>query len=52
MKDFIAGHQIKQMGYKSFEPSLINQAWTIDNPETLEALSLAARQLGRLDMFS
>ncbi len=52
MKDFIAGHQIKQMGYKSFEPSLINQAWTIDNPETLEALSLADRQLGRLDMFS
>ncbi|MEO0509965.1 MAG: Fic family protein [Verrucomicrobiota bacterium] len=52
MKDFKAGHLLKQNGYKSFQPSQINREWIIDNPKVLEALSSADRNLGRLDMFS
>ena len=52
MKTYRSGHRIKQLGYYSFEPSLINRTWGIDNPKILEALSRADRHLGRLDMFS
>jgi len=52
MNIFKAGKWLKQSGYRSFEPSLINRSWRIDEPRVLEALSRADRQLGRLDMFS
>lgn len=52
MKNFEAGQWFKQADYRSFEPTLINRPWRIDEPRVLEALSRADRQLGRLDMFS
>lgn len=38
--------------YKAFIPTLINRGWHIDDMEVLRLLSLADRQLGRLDMYS
>jgi Fic family protein len=52
MHSYKSGTWIKRDGYRSFEPSLINRPWRIDEPLVLEALSRADRQLGRLDMFS
>lgn len=52
MNSFESGHWIKQIGYESFEPALINRPWRFDEPRIIEALSRADRQLGRLDMFS
>jgi Fic family protein len=52
MNSYKSGTWIKRDGYRSFEPSLINRPWRIDEPRVLEALSRADRQLGRLDMFS
>ncbi len=52
MKDFNAGSYINQDYYKSFQPSLINKQWILDNMEVLQLLSKADRELGRLDMYS
>lgn len=52
MKRFTAGTYIKQSGYSSFLPEYINRRWTVDNMDVLHLLSLADRQLGRLDMYS
>jgi len=52
MKDFKAGSYINQGYYKSFQPSLINKQWIVDNMEVLQLLSKADRELGRLDMYS
>lgn len=52
MKQFKAGHWIKQKDYKSFQPEFIHRFWLIDDMEVLKLLSQADRQLGRLDMFS
>lgn len=52
MTTYKSGTWIKRDGYRSFEPSLINRPWRIDEPHVLEALSRADRQIGRLDMFS
>jgi Fic family protein len=52
MKDFYAGSYINQGYYKSFQPSLINKQWILDNMEVLQLLSKADRELGRLDMYS
>ena len=52
MKDFIAGRYINQGTYKSFQPELINRAWTFDNMELLALLGQANRQIGKLDMYS
>jgi Fic family protein len=52
MEEFRAGIYIKQGYYKSFQPTLINRQWKIDNMEVLQLLSHADRELGRLDMFS
>jgi len=52
MNNFQAGTWMKREGYRSFEPALINRAWRFDDPQLLEALSRADRQVGRLDMFS
>ncbi|MEM6543766.1 MAG: Fic family protein [Pseudomonadota bacterium] len=52
MRNFHAGHFIKRIGYKSFEPSRIDRTWAIDDPRIVTALSAADRQIGRLDMFS
>ena len=52
MKTFNAGNYINQGTYKSFQPNKINQEWRIEDMETLNLLSQADRQFGRLDMYS
>lgn len=52
MKDFESGVYINQGHYKSFQPNLINKAWTLDDMEIISLLSKADRMLGRLDMYS
>lgn len=52
MKHFKVGNYISQGSYKSFQPSLINRQWELDNMEVLKLLSQADRELGRLDMYS
>lgn len=52
MKKFQSGHYIRQGHYKSFQPSLINRAWTLDDMGLIQLLGQADRELGRLDMYS
>jgi len=52
MRNYISGKYINQGYYKSFQPELINRQLQIDNMEVLQLLSVADRELGRLDMFS
>jgi Fic family protein len=52
MKDFTAGTYVSQGYYKSFQPTLINSQWHLDNMEVIQLLSKADRDLGRLDMYS
>jgi len=52
MKTFQSGRFIQQAHYKSFQPSLINRAWVLDNMELIQLLGQADREVGRLDMYS
>jgi Fic family protein len=52
MKSFKAGHYIQQGYYKSFQPTPIHRAWSLDNMEIINLLSQADRALGQLDMYS
>lgn len=52
MKKFQPGHYVQQGRYKSFQPSLINRAWTLDDMGLIQLLGQADRELGRLDMYS
>jgi len=52
MKEFESGQYISQGYYKSFQPTLINRQWKLENMEVLKLLSQADRELGRLDMYS
>lgn len=52
MKTFSAGKLIQRDNYKSFEPSLINREWQLEDMEVVQLLSNADQQLGRLDMYS
>jgi Fic family protein len=52
MKDFVAGTYISQGCYKSFQPTLIDRQWNLDNMEVIQLLSKADRELGRLDMYA
>jgi Fic family protein len=52
MKNFNAGKYISQGYYKSFQPTLINRQWYLENMEVIQLLSKADRELGRLDMYS
>lgn len=52
MNEFKSGKYINQGYYKSFNPSLINRNWKIDDMTVLQLLSKADRFLGRLDMYS
>lgn len=52
MKNFNAGTYISQGYYKSFQPTLINRQWYLENMEVIQLLSKADRELGRLDMYS
>lgn len=52
MINFNAGLYQNQGYYKSFQPSLVHRDWMINDMKLLQLLSLADRQLGRLDMYS
>lgn len=52
MKNFIAGNLINQGRYKSFQPNYIDRDWQITDMSILSLLSMADRQIGRLDMYS
>lgn len=52
MKKFQSGHYVQQGHYKSFQPSLINRAWLLDDMGLIQLLGQADRELGRLDMYS
>jgi Fic family protein len=52
MKKFQSGHYVQQGHYKSFQPSLINRAWTLDDMGLIQLLGQADREVGRLDMYS
>ncbi len=52
MKTFNSGKLSNQSTFKTFEPGNINKQWSIDDMELLALLSIADRQLGRLDMYS
>jgi len=52
MKNYKSGNYQSQGYYKSFQPSLINTQWLLDDMELQSLLSQADRHLGRLDMYS
>lgn len=52
MEKFKAGKYIHQGYHKSFQPSLMNRKWRVENMEVLQLLSRADREIGRLDMYS
>ncbi|MDP4189538.1 MAG: Fic family protein [Bacteroidota bacterium] len=52
MKDFTSGIYINQGHYKSFQPTLINRQWQLDDMEIIQLLGTADRNLGKLDMYS
>jgi hypothetical protein len=52
MKNYKSGNFQNQGYYKSFQPSLINKHWLLDDMEIQQLLSKADTQLGRLDMYS
>jgi Fic family protein len=52
MKQYKSGNYQNQGYYNSFQPSLINTQWLLDDMELQSLLSQADRHLGRLDMYS
>lgn len=52
MKSYTPGRYISQGSYKSFQPEKINRQWILSDMEVANMLSLADREIGRLDMYS
>ena len=52
MKNFKSGLLVQQGHYKSFQPSLINHIWALENMQLIQLLGQADRELGKLDMYS
>ena len=52
MKSFQSGRYEQQAHYKSFQPSPIHRAWTVQDMALLKLLGEADRELGKLDMYS
>ena len=52
ISNFKAGKFVQRYQYKSFEPSLVNQEWLLDNAELQLLLSQADIKLGELNAFS
>ena len=50
--NFKSGNLVQRFQYKSFEPSLINTEWLVDNAELQLLLSQADIKLGELNAFS
>nr|NJM03307.1 Fic family protein [Desulfobacula sp.] len=49
---FVSGNWVKQYQYKSFQPALINQEWSWDDPRMNVLLEKATRALGELNAFT
>ena len=52
ISNYKAGKLVQRYHYKSFEPSLVNQEWLLDNAELQLLLSHADIKLGELNAFS
>lgn len=52
MINFTSGAYQNQGYYKSFQPTPINREWVINDMKLIQLLSIADRQIGRLDMYS
>lgn len=52
MIHFTSGTYQNQGYYKSFQPTPINREWVINDMKLIQLLSIADRQIGRLDMYS
>lgn len=52
ISNFKAGKLAQRYQYKSFEPTLVNQEWLLDNAELQLLLSKADIKLGELNAFS
>ncbi len=52
INDYQAGQYKQQYEYKSFDPEIINHAWTFSDGEIQQLLSEADRILGELNAFS
>ena len=44
MKNYKSGNYVQQGHYKSFQPSLIDRAWVLDNMELIQLLGQADRE--------
>lgn len=51
-ENFNAGNWFQRYQYKSFEPALVNQEWTWEDPAINTLLESANRALGELNAFS
>ena len=51
-EEFKSGQHVQRYQYRSFEPTLINQAWGWDDPSINTSLEAANRSLGELNAFS
>jgi Fic family protein len=49
---FISGNWVKQYQYKSFQPALVNQEWSWEDPRMKVLLEKATRALGELNAFT
>ena len=52
LSNYKAGKMIQRLKYKSFEPTLINTQWHLDNDAVAMLLSQADQKLGELNAFS
>lgn len=52
MKNYVAGHYIKQKEYKTFIPSLVNKEFMISDSRIIALLETASRFIGELNAYS
>ncbi|KHJ38943.1 adenosine monophosphate-protein transferase SoFic [Pedobacter glucosidilyticus] len=52
ISSFKSGKLVQRLQYKSFEPTLINTQWHLDNDDVALLLSQADQKLGELNAFS
>lgn len=48
----IAGKWVQRIEYQSFTPNFVSAQWLISDPEIIQLMSEADRDIGRLDAFS
>lgn len=52
LAQFQPGREVRQTGYSSFVPEMVNREWTWDDPRIHTLLEEATRALGELNAFS